>query len=172
LDSIPFYPIHVGDHHWQSISFIEGSTYEMIDLFNLPMPHPRHAPSTITEIQTCKSVVDDLERSIKRMRAEINKMELQIKLLQQRRDNYISYIAPLRRLPLEILSIIIMLCLDDDVDLSVLTQSCGVLRNAVLETSTIWRSVRLLSGFYPCRRMLTYGKRKEVGSIHSYMNPN
>jgi hypothetical protein len=172
LDSIPFYLIHVGDHHWQSISFIEDSTYEMIDLFNLPMPHPRHAPSTTTEIQTCKSVVDDLERSIKTRRDEINKLELQVKLLQQRRDNYLSYIAPLRRLPPEILGIIIMLCLDDDVDLSVLTQSCGVIRDAVLETTTIWRSIRLLSGFYPCRRMLTHGKKRDVSGIHSYMIPN
>jgi hypothetical protein len=143
----------------------------MIDLFNLPMPHPRHAPST-TEIQTCKSVVDDLERSIKRIRDEINRLELQIKPLQQRRDNYLSYIAPLRRLPPEILSMIIMLCLKDDVDLSVLNQSCGTIRDAVLETTTIWRSIRLLSGFYPCRRMLTYGKKRDVSGIHPYMIPN
>jgi hypothetical protein len=115
-------------------------------------------------------MIEGLERSIKKIQNEMNELQLQIQTLKQRRDNYISYIAPLRRLPPEILSNIIMYCLDKRVELTVLTQSCGVVRDTVLGMTTVWRSIYLLSGFDSRRRMLTYGRNKEVISVLLYMN--
>jgi hypothetical protein len=114
-------------------------------------------------------MIKDLERSIKKIQNEMNELQLRIQTLKQRRDNYISYIAPLRRLPPEILSNIIMYCLDKRVELTVLTQSCGVVRDTVVGMTTIWRSIHLLSAFDSRRRMLTYGRKKEVNGVYYYI---
>ncbi|PVG01747.1 hypothetical protein CPB86DRAFT_57594 [Serendipita vermifera] len=134
----------------------------MADLFNLPIPHPRHRPST-SEIQTSPSVISALERSIKDIQNQANQLQLQLEALQQRKANCLSYVAPLRRLPPEILSNIITFCLEKGIEITTLTQSCGVIRDAVLDMPTIWRNIHLLSGFDPHLRMLTYGRNKKLG---------
>jgi hypothetical protein len=133
----------------------------MIDLSNLPIPHPRYRPS-MTEIKMCTPVIEDLERRIKKIQNEVNKLGLEIRALQRRKANYVSYAAPLRRLPPEILSIIITSCLEQGVKLTVLTQSCGIIRDTVLGMTAIWRNIHLLSEFDSHSDILTYGEKKEV----------
>jgi hypothetical protein len=62
----------------------------------LSIPHPRQRAST-EEIRYSKDVIAQIETSIE-------DLEEKLQTLRQKKANYESYIAPLRRMPVEILS--------------------------------------------------------------------
>jgi hypothetical protein len=117
----------------------------------LPLPHPRNCPSRV-EVLLHKGVIQNLEEDENRTDSEIRRLmhkaarlRAHRRLLQRRKANHTSYISPLRRLPPEILSEIVYMCLYDDVKLTTLTQICGTLREVVLGMSALWNQINLFT---------------------------
>jgi hypothetical protein len=108
----------------------------------LPFPHPRHCP-TSAEVLFHKNIICDLDREIDAITERVIALQARIQILQKRRENRLSYISPLRRLPLEIIYNIIHICLDVDVKITVMTQICGTLRDIVHGMSDIWSRIVL-----------------------------
>jgi hypothetical protein len=110
--------------------------------YDIAFPHPRHCP-TKAEIISSKASIKSLEREIEILRKRIKELQNRIQPLQRRKDNHASYISPLRCLPSEILSYVIQLCLDNGVEIAVLTQICGTIRDLVNGLSPIWSRIGL-----------------------------
>jgi hypothetical protein len=108
----------------------------------LSFPHPRHRP-THTEIILSRKWIERIEEEIEFIDKEQQGLRIQLQLLQQRRENHLSYISPLRCLPMEILEDIFRLCLDEYVRITTLTQVCGSLRNLVHGMSSLWSRLKL-----------------------------
>jgi hypothetical protein len=106
---------------------------------DLPFPHPRRRP-TQSEIVFHKDLIERLERDI-----ESTQDETRLQRLQKAKDNHASYIAPLRRLPTELLSEIVYMCLQDGVSRMTLTQTCGALRDVIIGMSALWTKIFLES---------------------------
>lgn len=70
---------------------------------------------------------------------------MQLQNLQQKRANHASYIAPLRRVPMEILREIVKLCWEDGMDMTVLLNACSRIRQAVMGLSAVWTKICLPS---------------------------
>jgi hypothetical protein len=107
-----------------------------------PFPHPRHRP-TRTEVLFHKNVIRKLEEEINTVGKEIINLYARLQHLQQKMVNHVSYVAPLRRLPPEILSGIVHECLDNGVKLATLTQVCGTFRDVVIGMPTLWNNILL-----------------------------
>lgn len=121
----------------------------MSNLEYLSFPHPRRCP-TVAEVTFSKNLVYNLDQEIDEILKEVNVLQNQLQLLQdrlqpleKRRDNHASYISSFRRLPVEIIEIIVHICLKGGVELVVMTQICGSIRDIVNGMSDIWSSVSL-----------------------------
>lgn len=125
-------------------------------LLNLPSPHPRRLPDK-TEVRQCKVAIEALDRDIAHVTIQMQKLAAQLQGLNQKRENYASYIASFCRLPVEILSEIAITCLYHDIKIITLTSIHSSLREAVIGMSSLWRFIMLLhpsrskSSFTYCR---------------------
>ncbi|CAG8753258.1 1597_t:CDS:2, partial [Acaulospora colombiana] len=148
----------------------------MADLVDLPLPHP-HRPPTAEEVRFSKArieslgqEIDDLELKITKFRdrgwiqdlqqqldqgaaagtldSKIEKIQAEVHELERKRANYISYVSPIRRLPTEILSQIIDLCLKDREDITKLAAICGRFRDVTLGMTRIWSNISLQSNYH------------------------
>jgi hypothetical protein len=108
----------------------------------LPFPHPRHRP-TEAEVGFHQKTITRLETDIKNTQNEINRLQANLVQLQKAKANHASYIAPLRRLPVELLSEIVYMSLESGVKLATLAQICGTLRDVVIGSSTLWNNIVL-----------------------------
>jgi hypothetical protein len=115
-------------------------------LYNLPIPHPRHSP-TKYEIASSKRLIKGLDQKIEGVKSEIDKLQARLQSLQRDRENHASYISPLRRLPPEIWNFIVYECLEQSVDILVIIQICGTIRDIIVETPTFWNKIHLVP---PC----------------------
>jgi hypothetical protein len=115
----------------------------MTDFTTSPLPHPRQLPSG-DDIRQAKSMIDQLDQNIEDLEQSIRQLQRRIEELQEQRANYVSYISPLRRLPTEILSEIIRKCLQNGVDITVMSSICNRLREVALGMSGLWRRIRIL----------------------------
>ncbi|PVF95795.1 hypothetical protein CPB86DRAFT_561761 [Serendipita vermifera] len=106
----------------------------------IPYPHPRHW-LTVDEILFCKERINALNIEI----AYGSKRGTRTTwiLLLRDRDNYMSYISPIRCLPVEILTEIFRICIENGVSRQTMTRICGTFREIVIGMSTIWRTIRL-----------------------------
>jgi hypothetical protein len=111
---------------------------------SLPYPHPRHCP-TRSEVVSHKKLIEGLERDIESTQNEIVQLQARLQHLQTAKANHASYIAPLRRLPVELLSEIIDICIQDGVSRTTLIQICGTLREVVIGSSSFWNDILLES---------------------------
>jgi hypothetical protein len=102
----------------------------------LPFPHPRQRASA-DEIRYSKNAIAKLDK-------DIEDLEAKLQDLRRKRANYESYIAPIRRMPAEILSEIIHFCLQNGIRLSVMTQICGYFRDVILGMTSIWSNILLV----------------------------
>jgi hypothetical protein len=111
-----------------------------MDLANLPFPHPRELP-TGDDIRHSKTIIEQLDKKIEDIEQTIGRLQVQLQEVQQKRTNYASYISPLRRLPTEILSEIVTICLDDGRDILTVAGICGRLREVALGMTAVrsWR---------------------------------
>jgi hypothetical protein len=132
----------------------------MIDLMNLPFPHPRQLPSE-DDIGRSKSIIEQLDRNIEDMEQDIRQLQTRIQEVQQKRTNYASYISPLRRLPAEILGEIIEICLQSGVHITVIAGICSRLREAVLGMAGIWSHISIRMN-HPTSVSQRYGYSKSA----------
>jgi hypothetical protein len=116
----------------------------VMDLANLPFPHPRELP-TGDDIRHSKTIIEQLDKKIEDIEQTIGRLQVQLQEVQQKRTNYASYISPLRRLPTEILSEIVTICLDDGRDILTVAGICGRLREVALGMTAIWSEITLCS---------------------------
>jgi hypothetical protein len=114
-------------------------TSSISDLANLPFPHPRQFP-TMSEIQCSRSIIETLDQDIEDLEQKIGRLQRRLQEVQQQRANYASYISPLRRLPTEILSKIVSLCINYGEDIIKMTRICTRLREVVHGMPGIWNS--------------------------------
>jgi hypothetical protein len=84
-----------------------------------------------------------LNGDISVLESQIRELQARLSPLQQERDNHASYISPFRRLPTDILTDILHICLDNGVKLKILTAICGTIRDNILTTTTFWNRVRM-----------------------------
>jgi hypothetical protein len=117
---------------------------ELENLTNLPIPHPKQLPTAV-EIQYATLVINDLDKGIGSLKTKIHELQVQLQGLQKKRKNYLSYIAPFRRLPAEIVSEIVWMWLYDGGYILDLAHINSQFRNAVFGTRSIWRHIRLTS---------------------------
>jgi hypothetical protein len=110
----------------------------------LPFPHPRDLP-TRAEVLLHKNIIGGLEIDLDHIKKEISRLQTRLQHLQQKKTNHASYISPLRRLPPEILSKIVYMCLYDGIKLTTLTRICGTLREVVVGMSNLWNEILLSS---------------------------
>ncbi|CAG8758929.1 14650_t:CDS:2, partial [Acaulospora colombiana] len=87
----------------------------------LPIPHPSRLPN-VEETRTSKSIIKQLDEEIRVIQAKVTSLKTQLHSLRQKRANHASYIAPLRRVPIEILREIVKICWDSGVDMAVLLE--------------------------------------------------
>jgi hypothetical protein len=118
----------------------------MIDLMNLPFPHPRQLPNG-DDIRRSKSIIEQLDRNIEDLEQDIQQLQTRLQEVQRKRTNYASYISPLRRLPAEILSEIIGICLHNDVEITVVAGICSRLREVVLGMAGIWSDISIRTNY-------------------------
>jgi hypothetical protein len=106
------------------------------------LPYPKQLPSE-DGVRQAKLKIQQLDQNIGDLEQNISQLRRRIEELQQQRANYVSYISPLRRLPTEILSEIVIICVQKDVDLTVITGICSRLRDVVLGMSRLWSRIEL-----------------------------
>jgi hypothetical protein len=136
----------------------------MIDLANLPLPHPRQLPSG-DDIRRSKSIIEQLDRNIEDLEQDIRQLQTRLQEVQHKRTNYASYISPLRRLPAEILSDIILKCLQNDMDITVMASISSRLREVALGMAGIWSNISLRGANHsiPAPRLIKrYGSSMNV----------
>jgi CII-binding regulator of phage lambda lysogenization HflD len=114
----------------------------MVDLINLSLPHPRQLPSR-EDIRHSKSIIDQLDQTIENLEQNIKQLQMQLQEAQRKRANYVSYISPLRRLPTEILSEIIDICIKGGVSVIKMASICTRMREVILGMAGIWRNISL-----------------------------
>jgi hypothetical protein len=114
----------------------------MSNLLDLSFPHPRDCPS-FSDIQLCKAIIQDFDRTIERLRSNRRPNLTRIRELGEKRANYLSYIAPFRRLPAEVLGEIFYFSVKIYAkNIWVLCRVCGRFRDIILEMGGIWSRIR------------------------------
>ncbi|PVG01742.1 hypothetical protein CPB86DRAFT_57576 [Serendipita vermifera] len=113
---------------------------------DLPIPHPRHCPSA-EEIKSGKAEIENLERRIGGLEVRIRALQSELRDAQRKKKNCQSYIAPLRRLPVEIMIEIVHLCHHNGTNMRDMSQSCGYMRDIIIGIPRIWSEIYLLPDF-------------------------
>ncbi|CAG8700103.1 4243_t:CDS:2, partial [Acaulospora colombiana] len=111
-------------------------------LASLPFPHPRQFPSE-DDIRQTKLIIGQLDRKIEDLENDIKKLQTQLQQVQRKRTNYASYISPLRRLPTELLSMIIKIYLKEFGEITTIASVCSRLREVVLGMAGFWSNISL-----------------------------
>jgi uncharacterized small protein (DUF1192 family) len=99
--------------------------------------------STVKEGSPSKAAIDELDQEIAALKSEVSKLQAKLHDLEQKRASYAYQISPLRRIPTEILSEIIRLCLDDGEDIIKIAGVCGRLREVALGMTEVWSKITL-----------------------------
>jgi hypothetical protein len=108
----------------------------------LPFPHPRRLP-THAEAQQYKAIIADMDKDIKNIEIQMEKLNEQLQDLKRKRANHVSFLAPFRRLPAEILCKIGVLCLHNEDSITTITSIHNNLRSAMIGMPSLWRRIRL-----------------------------
>jgi hypothetical protein len=106
-------------------------------------PHPRRLPST-EEIQETRVVVEQLEDELSSLSREIELLQHKVSQLQKERAQRISFIAPFRRLPPEILAKIAQICIDAGDSPNTLNRVSSSMRLAVNGMKSLWGTIHLV----------------------------
>ncbi|KAG8761077.1 hypothetical protein FRC14_007858 [Serendipita sp. 396] len=106
-------------------------------------PHPRRLPS-LEETRQSKDHVSHLDTEIEELTSQICALQLRVAQLEQERAQRISFIAPFRRLPEEILARIAELCIESGGSPTVLNRVCSSLRTAVNGMKELWGTIHIV----------------------------
>lgn len=118
-----------------------------------------------TTIQTAE---DDLERLIKASRCAIQEMDKERTAVEDRLAHTLAYLAPIRRLPNELLSHIFAFVFDDLPCYAwVLSAVSSLWRRRVLAMPKLWSKVRLLSRLISTFRRGHRGMRSHTVFLRS-----
>jgi hypothetical protein len=131
------------DSQFFSILLIHEAKTEMASSSGLPFPHPRRLPNE-AEVQQCKAIIIEVDKDINALELQVEKLNGRLQDLKRKRANHVSYLAPFRRLPVEILCKIGMLCLQNDRNVIKITSIHSSLRDAMIGNQTLWRHIRLI----------------------------
>jgi hypothetical protein len=135
---------------------------------DLPSPHPRRRPSP-DEVLTSKNEIKNLENNINIIERRIMNLQEELQNLRRKKENHESFIAPLKRLPAELVGAIIETCIHDEISINTLSQICGSVRDIVVGMPSIWSHIRIVPRYRPFFR---YERRQWVGPFFfSKSNP-
>jgi hypothetical protein len=113
-----------------------------INSASLILPEPSRL-STVKESLPRKTTIDELDQEIAVLKSEVSKLQAKLHDLEQKRASYAYQISPLRRIPTEIISEVIHLCVCDGEDIIKLAGVCGRLREAALGMTGVWSKITL-----------------------------
>jgi hypothetical protein len=122
----------------------------------------RLAPST-EEILCRQSVLDQINQ-------EIASLERKIEDIQRRKAIYMSYTAPFRCLPTEILSEIATIYLEDYGNITTITQICSRMRDIVFGMVAVWRRIRLVPADTPWGPVYEYTPEVSVSLKYTVLD--
>jgi hypothetical protein len=108
-------------------------------------PHPRRI-ATPAEVRENKRQIQALDDQIKEITGTNERPTQEILQLQQERANRLSFIAPYRRLPTEVLAEIARYCVREGMKPSKLNQVDTAMRYAVNGFKAFWSSIFLTKG--------------------------
>jgi hypothetical protein len=128
----------------------EGGMTTPADAPNLPTSRLNDLP-TAEEVQFSKSAIQQLDTSIQHLQYEISRLQSQVQCLQHRRAEFAWYIAPIRRVPAEILRQIILFCLDDGYGVTEMSHTCSQIRQLIIRMPSLWSKIHLSPGYRPNR---------------------
>jgi hypothetical protein len=128
---------------------------------DLPSPHPRRRPSP-EEILTSKNEIKTLENSIDILERRIMSLQEELQSIRRKKENHESFIAPLKRLPAELVGAIIETCIHDEISIFTLSQICGSVRDIVVGMPSIWSHIRIVPRYRP---FFGYERRQWVGTV-------
>jgi hypothetical protein len=128
---------------------------------DLPSPYPRRRPSP-EEILTSKNEIKILENSIDILERRITSLQEELQNLRRKKKNHESFIAPLKRLPVELIGAIIETCIRDEISITTLSQICGSVRDIVVGMPSVWSHIRIVPRYRPFFR---YERRQWVGTV-------
>jgi septal ring factor EnvC (AmiA/AmiB activator) len=106
-------------------------------------PHPRRLPS-LEEISSTRTSIVELDNELNDLRVQIEQLESRVAVLQNERENQVSFIAPFRRLPQELLANIAKICIRTGDSPSNLNQVCHSFRMAVNSINHAWSTIHLV----------------------------
>jgi hypothetical protein len=135
--SRPFLHISIKSH-----TILEPVVNVVTDVANLPVPDPRQLP-TRDDVRHSKTIIEHLDRTIEDLEQSIRQLQGQLHEVRRKRANHASYISPLRRLPTEILSEIIGICIKCGTDILTMCGICSRLREVSLGMARIWGVIAL-----------------------------
>jgi hypothetical protein len=133
----PISPISI-----ESYTILEQVMSAVKEVANLPVPDPRQLP-TGDDVRHSKTIIGHLDRTIEDLEQSIRQLQGQLHEVRRKRANHASYISPLRRLPTEILSEIISICIEEGVDILTMCGVCSRLRGVALGMAGIWSVITL-----------------------------
>jgi hypothetical protein len=106
-------------------------------------PHPRRLPSAL-EIEETHAKVQQLDAEIIDLQSQISLLQDRVHKLEEERSQRISFIAPFRRLPPEILVRIVELCVNAGDPASILNSVCSSMRKAVNGMKVLWGTIHVV----------------------------
>jgi hypothetical protein len=110
---------------------------------DLPSPLPRRRPLP-EEILITKNEIENLENSIEVLEGRIQDLQKELHHLRRRKQNYESFISPLKRLPTELVRTIVEKCIHDEISIQILSQICGYIRDIVIGIPSIWCHIHIV----------------------------
>ena len=106
-------------------------------------PHPRRLPSAL-EIEETHTRVQQLDAEISNLFSQISLLQERVHTLEVERSQRISFIAPFRRLPSEILVKIVELCINAGDSPGILNSVCSSMRKAVNGMKVLWGTIHIV----------------------------
>lgn len=106
-------------------------------------PHPRRLPTSL-EIEETHATVQQLDSEIDDLVVQISRLQDRVRQLKQERAQRLSFVAPFRRLPPELLVPIVELCINAGDPPTVLNSVCSSMRTAVNGMKRLWGTIHIV----------------------------
>lgn len=135
----------------------------------------RRLPSA-EEIRSTLREVDELDGELRTLTSQIKFLQQRVSELQEKRAQRISFIAPFRRLPQDILVKVARICIDAGDSPNDLNRICSSMRQAVNSMKALWGTIHLVPYRSDQRRVTTddeesHGRLSRRGKIRDPQRP-
>jgi hypothetical protein len=115
---------------------------------------PQTRRRSASRTQPSKVVTENVGKNVEALGDKAQKLLLHVQNSQRQKENYDSHVTSLGRLPVEILSEIMGVCIQKGVKIHELTHICGHLRDIVVAMTSAWSCIRIT----PFYRFSGYGE--------------